>query len=225
MSIKRKIGWLVIILLTLILIGYFLRSYRSKKSLITFNNWFNGWVKEEIDMRKTYHLKLDSLSVVEINNQDYHNVEKLKKYKHFLEQLGKVELWKIDKSFEIDKIYYDQIDKLFGGETDLKEQISFLKLKFNEGFKEVNNFRQITVNYVNDQLKFLNYLIERNCNLNKNDEKMYTLLSSNVENSSKTYNNSVSDMFNNKLRRVKEFNEHFKNENVGKLIQIVEKGE
>jgi hypothetical protein len=222
MSIKSKIGLFISIILILTLIGYFSKSNQNKKTLSIFNDWFNGWNNEEIEMRKTYHLKLNSLSIVEMNNQDYLDIEKLKKFKNFIENLGEVELWKIDKSLEIDRKYYNQIDKLFGEEY--KEQTSYLKLKFEEGFTEGNSFKQITSNYINDQLSYINFFLDRNCKLKKEDEKMYNLLSSNVENSSKIYNNSVNDFYTNKLRRIKEFNKHFKNESLDRLIKTIEQG-
>ena len=225
MSIKKKIGWFTIIILTLMLIGYFSNSSRSSKSLVSFNNWFNGWITEELEMRKTYHLKLNSLTPIEMSNQDYQNLEKLKKYRLFIDKLGQIELWKNDKSLEIDENYYSQIDKQLGEYSDLKEQLSFLKLKFKEGIDEGKKFRQVTDNYINDQLSFIDFLLEKNCNLKQDDEKQYNLLSSKVENSSRIYNSSVNYIYNYNLQRVKEFNKQFKNENLNNLIQTIEKGQ
>jgi glycerol dehydrogenase-like iron-containing ADH family enzyme len=82
----------------------------------------------------------------------------------------------------------------------------------------------ITTNYVNDQLSFINFLLGKNCVLVQSDETMYNNFASKIENSSKTYKDAVSYMYNINLQRVKEFNLHFKNENIDKLIDIIPDG-
>jgi hypothetical protein len=53
---------------------------------------------------------------------------------------------------------------------------------------------------------------------------MYNNFASKIENSSTLYRAAVDEMYNVNLQRVKDFNLHFKNENIDKLIDIIPDG-
>jgi hypothetical protein len=217
MIIKQK--WIIIIMLFANI-----SCSQNKKVDLAINRWINGWVDETIEMRKIYHTKLNSIQPVEIkSDKDYLNVNLIKKRKEVLEQLLKIELWKFDKSNEINDRWYNKIDSLLSKSVS-KEQISFLKDYITKGNNLVNDFRQVSNNYFNSQILFTNFLLERNCNLKSSDELEYNNLTLNVENCSKIYTDEVNNLYNNYLHRVKEFNLHFKNDQIDKLIDIIPDG-
>jgi len=220
MTIKQKVFVFLIVIIAITSYGIFRKNYQDKKQLNEINNWFNGWINETIEMRKTYHSKITSFQIVEIKSDaDYFDINKMKAFKNFLEQVLEVELWKIDKSMEIDNNWYNKMDPSYN--IKFPEQTTFLKQQFNKGIDLCNKFRQKTINYVNDQLAFINFLLEKNCILVPSDEIMYNNFASKIENSSTLYRAAVDEMYNVNLQRVKDFNLHFKNENIDKLIDII----
>jgi hypothetical protein len=223
MTIKQKVIVFLIVIIAITSYGLFQKNFQDKKNVNDINNWFNGWVNETIEMRKTYHSKIDSIQVVEISPpKDYFDVNKMKAFKNCLEQVLEAELWKIDKGLEIDNNWINKLDPSL--DEKYPEQITFLKDQLNKGKNEVTKFREETINYVNDQVSFINFLLEKNCVLVQSDEMMYNNFASKIENSSKIYRDAVNYMYNINLQRVKEFNLHFKNENLDKLIDIIPDG-
>ena len=223
MTIKQKVIVFLIVIIAITSYGLFIENFQDKKNVDEINNWLNAWVNETIEMRKTYHSKIDSIQVVEINPpKDYYDVDKMKAFNNCLEQVLEAELWKFDKGLEIDNNWIKKLDPSF--DKKYPEQITFLKDQLNKGINEATKFRIITINYVNDQVSFINFLLEKNCILNQSDETMYNNFALKIENSYKIYTDAVSNIYNISLQRVKEFNLHFKNENLDKLIDIIPDG-
>ena len=223
MTIKKKIAVFIIVILAITSFGIFKENFQNKKNINEFNNWLNGWISNLIEMRKTYSLKLDSIQIVELHTpDDYWDINKMKAFKGFLGQILEVELWKIDKGLEIDNIWSKKLDSKLN--EKYPEQFTFLKDQINKGDLNANEFRLKTINYVNDQVSFINFLLEKKCILVQSDEMMYNNFSSKIENSSKIYRDAVNDFYSINIQRVKNFNLHFKNENIDKLIDIIPDG-
>lgn len=224
MTIKKKIAVFIIVILAITSFGIFKENFQNKKNINEFNNWLNGWISNLIEMRKTYSLKLDSIQIVELHTpDDYWDINKMKAFKGFLGQILEVELWKIDKGLEIDNIWSKKLDSKLN--EKYPEQFTFLKDQINKGDLNANEFRLKTINYVNDQVAFVNWLLNKNCILTQSDEPMYNTFSSNIENSSTIYRSAVTEMYDINLQRVKDFNLKFKNENIDKLVDIIPDGE
>lgn len=203
--------------------GKYKDNLQEQKTSDDFNNWLNGWMNECFEVRKSYSSKINSITIVEIkSNADYSDANKMRAYKNCLEQVLDAELWKIDKIIEADNIWSKKFDPIFG--VKFPEQSKYLLEQFDKGKNEGNKFRQITINYINDQVAFVNFLLEKNCTLVKSDEAIYNNFSSKIQNSTMIYNKAVSDIYNINLKRVKEFNLHFKNANLDKLVDIIPDG-
>ena len=225
MSIKKKI----LIFVSLIIIVTIYGAMKSKSKPETQENavteWFNGWTRELIEARQAYHDKLSAVPIKEIKSEnEYFDVNSMKELKTSLEGLLAIEMWKINKGLEINKKWYDKIDPMLNSSIDI-DKVDYLKKYFEIGIEETKEFKQITSDYFNDQLAFVNFLLEKDCSLTASDEKRYNELTSKIETSSTIYNNTVADTYNNRMKRVREFNEKFKNENVDILLDIVPDGE
>jgi len=208
---------------TFVSYGKYKDNLQEQKISDDFNNWVNGWINECIEVRKAYSSKIHSITMVEItSNSDYSDVNKMRACKSCLEEVLDAELWKMDKIIEADSIWYKKFVPVFG--IKFPEQSKYLLEQFDVGKNEALKFRQTTINYINDQLAFINFLLEKNCILVKSDEAICNKFSSKIQNSTKIYNNAVNDIYNINIKRVKEFNLHFKNVNIDKLIDIIPDG-
>jgi hypothetical protein len=221
MSIKKKVAVFVIVILAIASYGNLKEYFEERNTDNRFIEWFNGWIAESTVMRKDYHIKISSLKVVEIkSSNDYFDVKRMIEYKYFIKELLKVELWKIDKTLEISNKWYNKIDPLLS-ESLNKEQLSYLKRYLNEGKSKGNEFRQLTKDYINDQIIFANFLLERNCKLSDTDEVRYNELVSKTTQSSTLYAKAIKDISETSIPKIKEFNSHFNNANLDKLIGVI----
>lgn len=224
MTVKQKILTFVIVIIAIISYGAVKEHYqeeRVNKSTEAIKAWLNDFSGQMIEIIKEYHRKTSEIKYVAIeSDNDYFNINKMKSLKESLEQTLKVELWKIDKIIELSKTTNYNVEIKLENHIS-KEQIKALKNYINENINEAEKFRQLTIDYTNNQISFINFLLDRNCKLSTNDETMYNNLANKVENSAKQYNNKINEINKNKFSRVKELNKQLKISNVEKFLDIL----
>lgn len=224
MSTKKYILLFASITIILTLYGTIKHRLEVSNQTEAFNQWINGWLSDGIKMRKEYHNKLNAINFTEIKSEkEYMDVNRMKEFKSSLQQLLDVELWKINKSISITNEWYNKIDPMLKGKIS-EEDIKFLKSQFTEALKEGQSFKELTSQYLNSRLDFTNFLLERDCKLTANDEKMYNTLTANIQSSASRYRAAVNNTYTNRMRRINEFNSHFQYKNIDILMDIVPDG-
>jgi len=224
MSIKKKILIFISLIIVITIYGAIKNKSKTENRETVVNEWFNGWTKELIAARQIYHNKLKTVPIKEItSDSEYFDINSMKELKESIEGLLEVELWKINSGIKISEKWYRKIDPLLKSSIE-SDKIEYLKKYIEIGLEETISFKQITNDYFNDQLYFVNFLLEKNCSLIASDEKMYTELTKKIETSSTIYNNVVNNTYKNRLKRIEEFNKEFKNENIDILLDIVPDG-
>jgi hypothetical protein len=225
MSIKKKILIFISIIILITLYGAIKEKNKKQNKDKAATEWFNGWIQEAIEMREMYHLKLSKLPIKEIiSENEYFDVESMQELKKSQEGSLAVEIWKIDRSIEISNKWYDNITPMLSNYHSV-EKIEYLKNYLKIGITEGQSFKHITSEYFNDHLEFVEFLLDRDCDLSPKDEDLYNNLARKVEASSIKYTNAVANIYNNNIRRTKEFNIQFENENLDILLDIITEGE
>lgn len=227
MTIKQKIVAFITVIVAMTVYGTYIANSQkqdSSNSMKLLREWFNEWTAEAIEIRKTYHNKINFIPIVEIkSNSDYLDINKMKSYKRFLEQVLAVELWNMDSSLELSNKWCNSIEPKL--KTALNtEQINYLKKYLKDGILAAQKFRQLTIEYTNAQFYFINYLLEKNCKLTVSDEPMYNSLASKVETTAKLYRDEVNYNYTNRMSKVKELNKQLKFDNVDELLDLLPDG-
>jgi hypothetical protein len=215
----------------IIIIAIFYVTSNGKKDKIAndhYLEWFNGWTSDLVKIKTIAHEKSGLIKIPgELKGEDLTNPEKLKEFRNFIQQLKKLELWKIDTGSVINDNWYNKIDQLLK-EKLTSEQVIFVKNKLLEGEKNLADFRQVSVIYFDDYFNLINFMcgavndaISLGRGIDNNDINKFNNLKTIYNQSQENYTKAVNKIYAYDVKRLEEFNDHFKNPNITKILNLV----